>query len=646
MKYKYNISICMMVKNEEKNLERCLDSLKVFLDDPLVELIIIDTGSTDKTVDIAKKYTSKLYFHEWNNNFSEMRNISISYATGKWLFLIDGDECLEDPIKTFKLLIENDLENYNTIQFNIKSYLNMSEDSNYSVLPQPRVFRNDGTFRYEGTVHNQPVFKTPILETDIIVEHYGYISTDKELMERKFHRTATILEEELKKNPNNPYYQYQLAASYSMYGDFKKTLEEIRKAYKIIEKSSKKEKRLHIYMYGTYVRTTFTNNEFNETIRICKEGIELQPEHLDLYFVLANAFLVTGERTKAIQNFNKYIDLLNNYDNLSISKDSSIIMYNLDSQSIYNAYFNVASYYYDNKEFKKAYKYLKTLENKPDKNNLMCKTLIKLELYNELKLYYNELNDRDLTKKFTISIENQIKELDKEIIDKIATAFKDNDDEYGLFSRIKLEIDNKDILIKEFLSKYDLNDLPIFYGEIFKEIKDNNMYIISSFKKINNYILNQYVGLLIDEKDDTMKEYLFNHLISNKDKIRHNDYQSNRVYCSIANIILIKAMEEAKKQEKTLEEKYVQLFNLYLEKGFNCLEYKYDTRKIRMIYSTLDITEDKFFMIMYLVKESIDKDNIELAIKYIREALKEYPHMARVLQEYQKQVFKYVVEKI
>jgi hypothetical protein len=321
-------------------------------------------------------------------------------------------------------------------------------------------------------------------------------------------------------------------------------------------------------------------------------------------------------------------------------------MYNLDSQSIYNAYFNVASYYYDNKEFKKAYKYLKTLENKPDKNNLMCKTLIKLELYNELKLYYNELNDRDLTKKFTISIENQIKELDKEIIDKIATAFKDNDDEYGLFSRIKLEIDNKDILIKEFLSKYDLNDLPIFYGEIFKEIKDNNMYIISSFKKINNYILNQYVGLLIDEKDDTMKEYLFNHLISNKDKIRHNDYQSNRVYCSIANIILIKAMEEAKKQEKTLEEKYVQLFNLYLEKGFNCLEYKYDTRKIRMIYSTLDITEDKFFMIMYLVKESIDKDNIELAIKYIREALKEYPHMARVLQEYQKQVFKYVVEKI
>ncbi|WP_256311246.1 glycosyltransferase family 2 protein [Tissierella carlieri] len=629
----------MMVKNEEKNLERCLDSLKVFLDDPLVELIIIDTGSTDKTVDIAKKYTSKLYFHEWNNNFSEMRNISISYATGKWLFLIDGDECLEDPIKTFKLLIENDLENYNTIQFNIKSYLNMSEDSNYSVLPQPRVFRNDGTFRYEGTVHNQPIFKAPILDTDVIVEHYGYISTDNELMERKFQRTATILKEELKKNPNNPYYQYQLAASYSMYGDSKKTLEEIRKAYKIIEKSSKKEKRLHIYMYGTYVRTAFTNNEFNETISICKEGIELQPEHLDLYFVLANAFLVTGERTKAIQNFNKYIDLLNSYDNLPISKDSSIIMYNLDSQSIYNAYFNVASYYYDNKEFKKAYKYLKKLENKSDKNNLMCKILIKLELYDELKLYYNELNDKYLIRNFTISIENEIKKLDKKIIDEIADLFKDNDDEYGLFSKIKLEVDNKDILIKEFLSKYDLNDLPIFYGEIFKEIRDDRIYMIS-FKKVNNHVLRQYVGLLINEKDSIMKEYLFNFLISNKDKIRDNDYQSNRVYCAIANIILIKSMEGAKQQEKILEEKYVQLFDLYLEKGFNCLEYKYDIRKIRMIYSTLDITEDKFLMIMYLVKESIDNENIELAIKYMREALKEYPHMAKALQEYQKQIFK------
>ncbi len=76
------LSICMMVKNEEQNLVRCLDSLKPLRTKLESELIIVDTGSTDKTVDIAKAYTDRVYFHPWNNNFSEMRNSTISYAMG------------------------------------------------------------------------------------------------------------------------------------------------------------------------------------------------------------------------------------------------------------------------------------------------------------------------------------------------------------------------------------------------------------------------------------------------------------------------------------------------------------------------------------------------------------------------------------
>ena len=82
------ISACMMVKNEEAFLPRCLESIKDVVD----EIIVVDTGSTDRTAEIAKSYGAKVYHHPWENNFSKHRNQSISYATGDWIFILDGDE--------------------------------------------------------------------------------------------------------------------------------------------------------------------------------------------------------------------------------------------------------------------------------------------------------------------------------------------------------------------------------------------------------------------------------------------------------------------------------------------------------------------------------------------------------------------------
>lgn len=635
----YRLSICMMVKNEENNLPRCLNSLKGILENPLVELIIVDTGSSDNTINIAKQYTTKLYFHEWNNNFSEMRNISISYAAGEWIFLIDADECLESIDEAYKLLMDIDIKQYNTIQMKIKSYTNMQDENSYSVLTQPRVFRNDGTFKYEGTVHNQPIFKFPVADTDIFIGHYGYVTSDKELMEKKFQRTATLLKSELEKDPENIYYQYQLSVSYSMYGEYKTALNEMRKTYSIIQKRPRKERETYVYMYGMYVRTSFINKELDETIKICKEGIKIQPDYLDLYYIIANVLIRKGERFEAIGYFKKYIELFNDYENLSISKDPSYIIYNKDSESSSVAYSNMASYYYDNVEYEKAYKYLNGIDDKKYKANLMCKVLLKLDLHDELDEYYNELDDEDVINEFTQTLENEAKEFDEEKGNRIFNIFRSKDDKYGLYNKIRLEKENKDLLIKEFLTEYDFNDLSIFYGSIFNELKDNRRLMISSFKKINNNILKQYVGYLVTEFKE-MKEYFYDYLMSESDKIRKEDLQSNRVFTIIASIILIKGMEDAKNTKRDLEYKYVEIFNIYLEKGFNKLEYIYDMKKIRMIYNTLDATEDKFFMIMYLVNESIKNSDFELAIKYIKEALKQFPYMAIALQEYQKEVFK------
>lgn len=90
------LSIVMMVKNEEKYIEASLKSLEPLRSSIPSELIILDTGSDDRTPEIAKNYADKLYFHQWNDDFAAMRNLSISYAKGEWILVLDGDEVLED----------------------------------------------------------------------------------------------------------------------------------------------------------------------------------------------------------------------------------------------------------------------------------------------------------------------------------------------------------------------------------------------------------------------------------------------------------------------------------------------------------------------------------------------------------------------
>ena len=85
------LTIGMIVKNEEKYLERCLNGIKPILDSVESELIITDTGSTDRTVEIAKNFTDKVLSFEWCDDFSAARNYSLSKATGDWILVVDDD---------------------------------------------------------------------------------------------------------------------------------------------------------------------------------------------------------------------------------------------------------------------------------------------------------------------------------------------------------------------------------------------------------------------------------------------------------------------------------------------------------------------------------------------------------------------------
>ncbi|MEG0774525.1 glycosyltransferase family 2 protein [Clostridium sp.] len=105
-----SISLCMIVKNEEKLLSKCLDGIKELVD----EIVIVDTGSTDRTIEIAKKYTNSIYNFQWVNDFSAARNFAFSKATKEYIFWLDADDIItednKEKFKTLKQELSNDID--------------------------------------------------------------------------------------------------------------------------------------------------------------------------------------------------------------------------------------------------------------------------------------------------------------------------------------------------------------------------------------------------------------------------------------------------------------------------------------------------------------------------------------------------------
>ena len=117
------LSVAMIVKNEEKNIERCLKALGALDNKIDYEIIVVDTGSEDKTFEIAEKYTKKVYFHKWNEDFAAMRNKSISYCKGQWILVLDADEVLENPKELIKFFKSGECNGCNSATLRFKNML-------------------------------------------------------------------------------------------------------------------------------------------------------------------------------------------------------------------------------------------------------------------------------------------------------------------------------------------------------------------------------------------------------------------------------------------------------------------------------------------------------------------------------------------
>lgn len=447
------LSICMMVKDEESNLERCLKSLESIRSQIDSELIILDTGSTDRTVEIAQKYTSQIYHHTWNNSFADMRNISISYAKGEWLFIIDADEEIEDPFGIIDVFSnKKSLDSYNAFSLQGRNFLFKNNLNIFSDVVSMRFFRNDGEFHYKSIVHNLPVFKYPVGHIGGLLNHYGYINDDPVLMEKKFQRTATLLKEILEKDPSNIYFRYQLSVSYAMNKNWDVAEMECLKAYNLIKKKPLQEKQKYFYLYGHLMKIYKHLEQFEKVILFAEEALKISKNDMDSCFFMADALIILNRRKDAVFYLEKYVELINLY-----SKGQIEIYLDMNFETVHFAYLglcNLLTILSENEDYDKIINLCKRYSSYVGGSSVEeenCRTVaifiesvIKKGNYHLFVEYYEKSNDQ-LQRYLSSQLEKRLRfESDYEQ-KKVVSIMKELPDQYGLYNRLKYTFVNEGI---------------------------------------------------------------------------------------------------------------------------------------------------------------------------------------------------------
>ena len=178
------ISVCMIVKNEEKVLARCLDSLRPIAD----EIIIADTGSTDATKEIAARYTDKIYDFTWVDDFAAARNFVFSKATKEYIYSADADEVLDtENCKKFLQLKQLLLPEVEMVQFLYTNQLQHNTTYNYDTEYRPKLYKRLREFVWEDPLHESVRREPVIYDSDIAIIHMPerpHGTRDFEIMQR------------------------------------------------------------------------------------------------------------------------------------------------------------------------------------------------------------------------------------------------------------------------------------------------------------------------------------------------------------------------------------------------------------------------------------------------------------------------------
>jgi O-antigen biosynthesis protein len=309
------ISLCMIVKNEEINIERCLMSIK-----PAVhEMIVVDTGSTDRTKDIAKACGAQVYDFEWTNDFSVARNVSLSKASSNWILILDADEVISSLDHKALRELTQKKTNSRTIAYQMitRNYVDaiytewVANDGDYSreeaglgwvPTEKVRLFTNDKGIQFENPVHElvEPSLSRlggEINKSNIPIHHYGHLNPEKKKFKEGYY--YLLAQKKFIESDTDLRAIYQLAVSSREFGKYEEALQYWKKFIAI--------KPDFPTAYCEMATNYALSDRYEEALLSLRRALQLDPTSRDITTMYAECEIIIGNFETAICHLDHFL---------------------------------------------------------------------------------------------------------------------------------------------------------------------------------------------------------------------------------------------------------------------------------------------------------------------------------------------------
>jgi glycosyltransferase involved in cell wall biosynthesis len=287
------VAAALIVRNEERFLPGCLQSLRGRVD----EIVAVDTGSQDATIDILRNARVVVLDHKWSHDFAAPRNAGLDAVTCDWVLYIDADERLHLP----RGGAVADYLDASAIAANVQ----WRPKTGYTRCREPRLFRNDRRLRFAGRIHETivPALREvrlrdnlPIVQSDVEIDHLGYDGDQS----KKHARNLPLLQEAVRADPDRVYYWYHLAETLAALGQTEKALEAAREGLKSAERDPTEQQRANVsVVIQTIVRLELEQGK--SPLPLIEEGLARVPDDYGLLYFYGRALLLADRPAEALE---------------------------------------------------------------------------------------------------------------------------------------------------------------------------------------------------------------------------------------------------------------------------------------------------------------------------------------------------------
>lgn len=341
MKDRKTVSLCMIVKDEDWILDRCLNSVRDIVD----EIIIGDTGSKDNTKQIAAEYGAYIFDIKWEDDFAKARNLTLEKASCDWILLLDADEIFHEKDKdTFLTLLDSEV--YDGYHFTLINYFTENNTREYSVHYAFRLLKNTGEYYFEGRIHEQinnikgSLDSSLFTLAEVTLFHYGY--TDRVMQSKNKHsRNMPLLEKQLEENPTEPYFLFNMGNEHMSQGEIDKALVCYLKSYE--QRAIAQAYFPHIYY--RILLCYITQKNYERALFFAEEGLSIYPMCTDLEFLRGSVFREKHRYVAAVASFKRCLSMGEAPNSLKFSGGCGT----------YKAYISLGEIYYEEDMFAEAF---------------------------------------------------------------------------------------------------------------------------------------------------------------------------------------------------------------------------------------------------------------------------------------------------